>query len=113
MTGEVHVNTGGGSWLIRVSGECPLCGKTARMVSNVSGSPWYAPKMACVECGGSWDEDGPLPPPFRRGWRVEARRRALTDWNAAPPLGTVVVRDWDAGGYVTGYSAPPDESEEG
>ena len=106
---RVHINYGGGAYVLRELFTCPVCTYIgARIVRHESGSPWYAPWWTCVECGDSWSEGELAARPFRRGWRAQAQSDALRDWESAPQLGTKVRRDWseDGGGYITGYLYP-------
>lgn len=61
---------------------CPTCQRRTRHVEWWGGA-WYGPTWTCVACGDAWSVDGRHERPFRRGWRQEARRRALAAWNAA------------------------------
>ena len=46
---------------------------------------YYGTTRMCVGCGDAWEDGQRRPRPFRRGWRVDAVRRARRLWESALP----------------------------
>lgn len=62
---------------------CPSCGERRRQVGLIA--VWYDPLWTCLGCGDEYSVEGIHPRPFARGWREEAKARARSLWNEAPP----------------------------
>lgn len=62
--------------------ECPTCKRRRRFV--VKTFVWYDPIWTCCGCGDSWSSGVRFGRPARRGWRIEATRKARSEWVAAP-----------------------------
>lgn len=71
----LHINAPSPAFESCIVIDCPTCERPRRAFCAYY--EWYGPSVTCAGCGERWDDGYQAKRPFARGWRDQARKRAI------------------------------------